>query len=47
MPNFLGDLLRIRLLPDSGAPLPLVWDEDVVDALMLVVKNRANYSRCM
>jgi nucleoside-diphosphate-sugar epimerase len=41
MPNFLGDLLRIRVLPDSGAPLPLVWDEDVVDALMLILINRA------
>jgi len=39
MEHPLGDLLRRRLLPDSGAaPMPLVWDEDVADAIHLALR---------
>ncbi len=41
MPNYLGSLLRARLLPDMGSPLPVVWDEDVVEAIVLILKMRA------
>lgn len=41
MPNLLGSLLRARLLPDMGSPLPVVWDEDVVEAIALILKKRA------
>ncbi len=41
MPNLMGTMLRHRLLPDMGAPLPVVWDEDVVEALVLILRMRA------
>jgi nucleoside-diphosphate-sugar epimerase/putative sterol carrier protein len=42
MENALGDMLRIGVLPDGGGtPAPLVWDEDVADAVVLCVKQGA------
>lgn len=41
MQHFLGDVLRIGWLPDLGVPLPIVWDEDVADLMVLAVKRRA------
>jgi UDP-glucose 4-epimerase len=42
MENPLGTLLKRRLMIDTGAtPLPLVWDEDVADAMVLAWKQRA------
>jgi nucleoside-diphosphate-sugar epimerase len=42
MEHLLGDALRRRRLFDSGpAPLPLVWDEDVADAIVLALKKQA------
>lgn len=41
MQHLLGDVLRIGWIPDLGAPLPIVWDEDVADLLVLAVKNNA------
>lgn len=41
MDHPLGAALRRRLMPDFGAPtLPLVWNEDVADAVILGLKNR-------
>jgi len=38
----LGRMLKARTLPASGsAPFPIVWDEDVADAAMLAMKQRA------
>lgn len=34
MPNILGQMLRRRLIPDTGVPLSLVWDEDAADAVV-------------
>jgi nucleoside-diphosphate-sugar epimerase/putative sterol carrier protein len=40
--NPLGQLLKHRLVFDTGAvPLPLVWDEDVADAMVLAWKKGA------
>jgi nucleoside-diphosphate-sugar epimerase/putative sterol carrier protein len=42
MENALGKLLKRRLMFDSGAtPMPLVWDEDVADAMVLAWKKGA------
>jgi UDP-glucose 4-epimerase len=42
MPHLLGDVLRIGWIPDlDGVPLPIVWDEDVADLLVLALRNRA------
>jgi UDP-glucose 4-epimerase len=41
MPNLLGTLLRRGLIPETGAPLPVVWDEDVATALVRVVMTTA------
>jgi nucleoside-diphosphate-sugar epimerase/putative sterol carrier protein len=42
MENVLGDLLRMGLVPDGGGtPAPLVWDEDVADAVVTCVKKGA------
>jgi UDP-glucose 4-epimerase len=38
----LGRMLEARTLPASGsAPFPIVWDEDVADAAMLAMRQRA------
>lgn len=46
MEHPLGAMLRRGILPyipgGSGAPLPIVWDEDVADAFVLAVKARAS-----
>jgi nucleoside-diphosphate-sugar epimerase/putative sterol carrier protein len=43
MENPLGQALGRRLMFDSGGqPLPLVWDEDVADAVFLALKKRAH-----
>jgi nucleoside-diphosphate-sugar epimerase len=42
MPHLLGDVLRIGWIPDlDGVPLPIVWDEDVADLLVLALRRRA------
>jgi nucleoside-diphosphate-sugar epimerase len=42
MQHLLGDVLRIGWIPDlDGVPLPIVWDEDVADLLVLALKRRA------
>jgi UDP-glucose 4-epimerase len=42
MPHLLGDVLRIGWIPDlDGVPLPIVWDEDVADLLVLALQRRA------
>jgi nucleoside-diphosphate-sugar epimerase/putative sterol carrier protein len=42
MENPLGKLLQRRLIFDTGTtPLPLVWDEDVADAIVLAWKKGA------
>lgn len=42
MDHFLGDGLRRRRLFDTnGAPLPIVWDEDVADAVALCLLGSA------
>jgi UDP-glucose 4-epimerase len=41
MSTLIVNLMRRGLVPDTGAPLPLVWDEDVVEALRLVLQQRA------
>ena len=42
MDHPLGAALRLRRIPDTaGVPLPLVWDEDVADAVLLALKKRA------
>jgi UDP-glucose 4-epimerase len=39
MPHLLGMVLRIGWIPDFGGhPLPIVWDEDVADLLVLSVR---------
>ncbi|MEW5848828.1 MAG: hydroxysteroid dehydrogenase-like protein 2 [Myxococcota bacterium] len=41
--HFHGGSFKRRLLPDvDGALLPLVWDEDVADAFILALKQRAH-----
>jgi len=43
MPHFLGLVLRIGWIPDlDGVPLPIVWDEDVADLLVLALNRRAH-----
>jgi nucleoside-diphosphate-sugar epimerase len=38
MDHGLGDALRRRVVPSTGdAPLPIVWDEDVADAILLAL----------
>ena len=37
----LGGLLRAGLLPGGEAPMPLVWDEDVAEAVLLALASRA------
>lgn len=37
MENPFGRMLQRRIIGDAGAPLPLVWDEDVADALARIV----------
>lgn len=39
--HLLGIVLRIGWIPDLGVPLPVVWDEDVADLLVLAAKRRA------
>lgn len=42
MRHLLGDVLRIGWIPDlDGLPLPIVWDEDVADLLVLAMQRRA------
>jgi nucleoside-diphosphate-sugar epimerase len=42
MQHLLGVVLRIGWIPDfDGHPMPIVWDEDVADLLVLAVRNRA------
>src|SRR5262249_7905975 len=42
MPHLLADVLRIGWIPDlDGVPLPIVWDEDVADLLVLALQRRA------
>jgi len=42
MQHLLGDVLRIGWIPDlDGVPLPIVWDEDVADLLVLALRHRA------
>ena len=42
MEHPLGAALKSRRLPaSSDAPMPIVWDEDVADAILLVLKKRA------
>jgi UDP-glucose 4-epimerase len=42
MRHLLGKLLHIRWLPDiGGTPLPIVWDEDVADLVVLALQQRA------
>ena len=42
MDHALGDALRRRVIPDNGGlPMPLVWDEDVADAVGLAIAQRA------
>lgn len=42
MDHPLGYALRLRRIPDTGdVPLPLVWDEDVADAVILALQKRA------
>lgn len=42
MPHLLGTVLRIGWIPDlDGVPLPIVWDEDVADLLILTMQRRA------
>jgi len=38
MEHVLGDMLRRRVLVDSETPMPLVWDEDVADAIILALQ---------
>ena len=43
MENPMGKLMRRRRLPSFGeAPLPIVWDEDVADAALLALHQRAS-----
>src|SRR5688500_4016994 len=40
MEHPLGSALRMRVLPDGGAtPIPIVWDEDVAEAVMLAIEK--------
>jgi nucleoside-diphosphate-sugar epimerase len=42
MQHLLGDVLRIGWIPDlDGVPLPIVWDEDVADLIVLALKRGA------
>ena len=42
MEHALGHALKRRQIPASGsAPMPIVWDEDVADAILLVLKKGA------
>src|SRR5204862_2341771 len=41
MPHLLGFVMKIGWLPDLGVPLPIVWDEDVADLMLLVVDRGA------
>jgi nucleoside-diphosphate-sugar epimerase len=42
MQHLLGDVLRIGWIPDlDGVPLPIVWDEDVADLLVLAMRRHA------
>jgi UDP-glucose 4-epimerase len=41
MDNPMGRMLRRGWLPGGRAPLPLVWDEDVADALIAAVRRGA------
>lgn len=41
MQHLLGDVLRIGWIPDLGVPLPIVWDEDVADLLVIAAKRGA------
>jgi UDP-glucose 4-epimerase len=37
----LGGLLRAGFVPGGDAPMPLVWDEDVADAVMLCLSRKS------
>jgi UDP-glucose 4-epimerase len=37
----LGGLLRAGFVPGGAAPMPLVWDEDVADAVLLALTGKA------
>jgi UDP-glucose 4-epimerase len=42
MEHGLGNVMRRGILPDSGeVPMPLVWDEDVADAVVLALQKGA------
>jgi len=42
MPHLLGVMLCIGWIPDlGGTPLPIVWDEDVADLILLALRARA------
>ena len=43
MRNLLGKALHVRWVPDiGGTPLPIVWDEDVADLVLLAMRHRAH-----
>jgi UDP-glucose 4-epimerase len=44
MEHPLGTLLRLGVLPDAGLALPLVWDEDVADAVIRSLEGRGAYN---
>ncbi|MDB5340866.1 MAG: NAD-dependent epimerase/dehydratase [Planctomycetaceae bacterium] len=41
MDNPMGFMLRRNRIPVTQAPMPVVWDEDVADALALMIRQRA------
>ncbi len=42
MESLMGEVLKHRIIPTtSGAPFPIVWDEDVADAVALALQKRA------
>ena len=42
MPHALGAMFRRGLIVHGGAPMPMVWDEDVADAIVLALRKRAH-----
>lgn len=42
MQHLIGRVMRLGLIPDpGGTPLPIVWDEDVADLMLLAMRCRA------
>ena len=42
MLQMIGRVMRLGWIPDpGGTPLPIVWDEDVADLMLLAMRQRA------